>query len=163
MLGAWYGGLLAQRKIKSGWGVNRTRKRVITIGCLIMLPSFFLLIDPASFASVCNNVLDWVGVTMDSPSAAVIIMGIILFGFQTAIGNVQTLPSDLFAKGSVGTLSGMAGMAAKLAVFGFTIFVPFLTKGENYAPAFYVGAALTVIALFAVWVLIPKVERVKPF
>ncbi len=162
MLGAWYGGLLAQRKIESGWDVNKTRKRVITIGCLIMLPSFFLLINPASFASVINVVLELVGVTMDSPSAAVIIMAVILFGFQTSIGNVQTLPSDLFNKDTVGTLSGMAGMAAKLAVFGFTIFVPFLTKGENYAPAFLVGAGLTVLALFAVWVLIPKVERVKP-
>ena len=89
-------------------------------------------------------------------------MAIILFGFQTAIGNVQTLPSDLFNKNTVGTLAGLAGMAAKLAVFGFTIFVPFLTKGENYTPAFLVGAALTVTALFAVWVLIPTVERIKP-
>jgi len=162
MLGAWYGGLLAQRKIKSGWDVNKTRKRVITIGCLIMLPSFFLLVNPASFANVCNSILGLVGITMDSPSAAVIIMAIILFGFQTSIGNVQTLPSDLFNKSTVGTLAGMSGMAAKLAVFGFTIFVPFLTKGENYTPAFMVGAALTIIALIAVWVLIPRVEKVKP-
>jgi len=162
MLGAWYGGLLAQNKIKSGWNVNKTRKWVITIGCFIMLPSFFLLINPATFASVFNSVLVLVGITMDSPSAAVIIMAIILFGFQTSIGNVQTLPSYLFNKNTVGTLAGMSGMAAKLAVFGFTIFVPFLTKGENYAPAFYVGAALTVLALFAVWILIPKIEKVIP-
>jgi len=163
MLGAWYGGLLAQRKIKIGWDVNKTRKRVITIGCLIMLPSFFLLIDPTLFASFFNPTLSYIGITMDSPSAAVIIMAIILFGFQTAIGNVQTLPSDLFSKKTVGTLAGMAGMAAKLAVFGFTILVPFLTKGENYTPAFIVGAALTLLALFAVWVLIPRVEKVKQY
>jgi len=162
MLGAWYGGLLAQRKIKAGWDVNKTRKRVITIGCLIMLPSFFLLVNPASFASVANSVLGLFGITMDSPSAAVIIMAIILFGFQTSIGNVQTLPSDLLSKSTVGTLAGMAGMAAKLAVFGFTVLVPFLTKGENYTPAFLVGAALAFIALIAVWVLIPRVEKLEP-
>ena len=162
MLGAWYGGLLAQNRIKVGWSVNKTRKWVITLGCLIMFPSFFLLINPASFASVCNAVLGLINVTMDSPSAAVIIMAIILFGFQTSIGNVQTLPSDMFSKKTVGTLSGFAGMAAKLAVFGFTILVPWLTRGDNYAPAFYVGAGLTAAALFAVWVLIPKVEKVKP-
>lgn len=143
MLGAWFGGLLAQNRIKSGWNVDKTRKWVITIGCLIMLPSFFFLMDPGS------------------PTSAVICMAIILFGFQTAIGNVQTLPSDLFGKNTVGTLSGMAGMAAKLAAFGLTILVPKLTLGDNYAPAFYVGAALTVIALFAVWVLIPKVEKIQ--
>jgi len=37
-----------------------------------------------------------------------------------------------------------------------------LTRGENYAPAFYVGAGLTIAALFAVWVLIPRIEKVAP-
>ena len=161
MFGAWFGGLLAQNRIKVGWSINKTRKRVITLGCLIMFPSFFLLIDPSAFASVFNSVFGFLGANMNSPTAAVIIMAIILFGFQTSIGNVQTLPSDMFSKNSVGTLSGFAGMAAKLAVFGFTILVPWLTRGENYAPAFYVGAALTAAALFAVWVLIPKVEKLK--
>lgn len=143
MFGAWFGGLLAQNRIKSGWDVNKTRKWVITIGCLIMFPSFFLLMNPGS------------------ATMAVIIMGVILFGFQTAIGNVQTLPSDLFNKNSVGTLAGIAGTGAKLGAFGLTIFVPWLTAGDNYTPAFYVGAALTIIALIAVWVLIPRVEPVK--
>jgi len=144
MLGAWFGGLLAQNRIKAGWDVNKTRKWVITLGCMIMFPSFFLLMNPGS------------------PTSAVIIMAFILFGFQTSIGNVQTLPSDLFGKSSVGTLSGIAGMAAKLAAFGLTILVPILTVGENYTPAFYVGAALTMLALFAVWVLIPTVHKVQP-
>ncbi len=144
MFGAWFGGLLAQNRIKAGWNVNKTRKWVITLGCLIMFPSFFLLMNPGS------------------PTNAVIIMAVILFGFQTAIGNVQTLPSDLFSKSTVGTLSGIAGMAAKLGAFGLTVLVPILTAGDNYTPAFYVGAALTIIALIAVWVFIPKVEMVKP-
>lgn len=143
MFGAWFGGILAQNRIKAGWDVNKTRKWVITLGCLIMFPSFFLLMNPGSATS------------------AVIIMAVILFGFQTAIGNVQTLPSDLFGKDTVGTLSGLAGMAAKLAAFGLTILVPILTAGENYSPAFYVGAALTVVALVAVWVLIPRVQKVQ--
>jgi len=144
MLGAWFGGLLAQNRIKVGWDVNKTRKWVITLGCLIMFPCFFLLMNPGSATN------------------AVIIMAVILFGFQTSIGNVQTLPSDLFSKKTVGTLSGIAGMAAKLGAFSLTILVPYLTAGENYTPAFYVGATLTIIALFAVWVLIPKVEKIQP-
>jgi len=143
MLGAFFGGLLAQNRLKAGWNVDKTRKMVITLGCLIMLPTLLMMSNPGS------------------PVRAVLLMAVILFGFQTAIGNVQTLPSDLFGKKTVGTLAGFAGMAAKLAAFALTLFVPWLTAGGNYTPAFVVGAALAVIAMLSVWVLCPKIEPIK--
>jgi len=82
--------------------------------------------------------------------------------FGGAIGNVQTLPSDMFSGKVVGTLSGFAGTAAKLGAFGLTILIPRLTAGGNYAPAFLIGGALAVIALLAVWVLCPKIQPLKP-
>lgn len=144
MLGAWFGGLLAQNRIKAGWDTNKTRKFVISLGCLIMLPSLLAMSNPGA------------------PVNAVLIMAVILFGFQTAIGNVQTLPSDLLGKKSVGTLSGFAGMAAKLGAVGLTTLVPWLTADGNYYPAFIIGASLAIIAMAAVWLLIPKVEPLKP-
>jgi ACS family hexuronate transporter-like MFS transporter len=140
MIGAWFGGLLAQNRIKAGWTVNKTRKFVITLGCIIMLPSLLAMANPGG------------------PETAVILMAVILFGFQTAIGNVQTLPSDLFGGKTVGTLSGFAGMAAKLGAFGLTAFVPWLTLGGNYTPAFIIGAALTIITAASIWILCPKIE-----
>ena len=88
-------------------------------------------------------------------------MAVLLFGFQTAIGNVQTLPSDMFSGKIVGTLSGLAGTAAKLAAFGLTALIPILTVGKNYTPAFLVGGVLAVIALLAVWVLCPRIEPLE--
>ncbi|QWX84937.1 MFS transporter [Cellulophaga sp. HaHaR_3_176] len=144
MLGAWFGGLFAQNRLKAGWSVDKTRKTVITLGCLIMLPSLLAMANPGE------------------PITAVLIMAVILFGFQTAIGNVQTLPSDFFGGKSVGTLSGFAGMAAKLAVAGLTSLVPWLTQGGNYTPVFVIGAALALLALASVWVLCGKIEPLKP-
>jgi ACS family hexuronate transporter-like MFS transporter len=144
MIGAWFGGLLAQNRIKAGWSVDKTRKLVITLGCLIMLPTLLAMANPGG------------------PETAVILMAVILFGFQTAIGNVQTLPSDLYGGKSVGTLAGYAGMAAKLGAFGLTALVPLLTSGGNYTPAFIIGAALALTALAAVWLLCPKIEPLKP-
>ncbi|WP_020534346.1 MFS transporter [Lewinella cohaerens] len=144
MLGAWFGGLFAQNRIKAGVSVNKTRKTVITLGCIIMLPALFAMSNPGG------------------PVTAVLLMAVILFGFQTAIGNVQTLPSDLFGSNTVGTLAGIAGTAAKLTAAGLTVLVPLLTAGGNYTPAFIIGAALAIIALAAVWVLCPKIEPLKP-
>ena len=143
MLGAWFGGLLAQNRIKSGWTVDKTRKLVITLGCLIMLPALLAMSNPGA------------------PVNAVLIMGVILFGFQTAIGSVQTLPSDLFGKKTVGTLSGFSGMAAKLGAVGLTALVPWLTSGGNYYPVFIIGAAFSIIALLSIWGLCPKIEPLK--
>ncbi|MEP1743179.1 MAG: MFS transporter [Kangiellaceae bacterium] len=143
MLGAWFGGLLAQNRIKAGWDTNKTRKLTISLGCFIMLPALLSMASPGG------------------PTTAVIIMAVILFGFQTAIGNVQTLPSDLFGKKAVGTLAGLSGMAAKLGALGLTALVPMLTADGNYTPAFVIGASLAVIAMLAVWVLIPKIEPLK--
>lgn len=144
MLGAWAGGLLAQNRITAGWSVDKTRKMVITLGCLIMLPCFFLLKAPGTATN------------------AVIIMAVLLFGFQVAIGNIQTLPSDLFSGKIVGTLSGFAGMAAKLGAAGLTLLVTFITTGGNYTPAFIIGGVLALIALGAVWGLCPKIAPLKP-
>ena len=96
------------------------------------------------------------------PITAVLIMAVILFGFQTAIGNVQTLPSDMFSGKTVGTLSGFAGMAEKLAAAGLTYLVPWLTMGGNYTPAFVIGAGLAKVALAGVWILCPQIELIQP-
>ena len=144
MFGAWFGGLLAQNRLSAGWPVDKTRKVVITLGCLIMVPCFMLLKEPGS------------------ASNAIYIMAILLFGFQTAIGNIQTLPSDMFSGKVVGTLSGFAGTAAKLGAFGLTALIPILTAGKNFTPAFLIGGALALIALLAVWILCPKSEPLKP-
>lgn len=144
MFGAWFGGLLAQNRLKAGWNVDKTRKLVISIGCLIMLPTLLALANPGG------------------PVAAVLIMATILFGFQTAIGNVQTLPSDFLGRGSVGSLAGFAGMCAKLAAGGLIFLVPVLTSDGNYTIVFFIGAALALIAMASIWILCPKIEPLKP-
>jgi len=140
MFGAWFGGLLSLNRLKSGWSVNKTRKSIIVLGCLIMLPGFLMLLNPGS----ANN--------------AVLIMALILFGFQTSIGSIQTLPSDLLGKGSVGSLAGFAGMAAKFSAAGLTLLVPTLTLGANYQNAFILGAVLAFIVMASILVLCPKIE-----
>lgn len=162
MFGAWFGGLLAQNLLGKGWTVNKTRKFVITLGAAIMIPALLAM----SVAS--------------TPLLAVLIMAVILFGFQTSIGNVQTLPSDLYSKKAVGSLAGYAGTAAKLAAAGLVWFVPRITEAEkfnamverfglgfapmaenSYMPAFIIGIALAVLAVLSVWIFIPKIEPLK--
>ena len=90
-------------------------------------------------------------------------MAIILFGFQTAIGNVQTLPSDLFGGKTVGTLAGLAGMAAKLGAGGANLLSALAHfEWKLYTSLYYWCAALALIAMASIWMLCPKIEPLKP-
>ncbi|MEM7778054.1 MAG: MFS transporter [Pseudomonadota bacterium] len=143
MFGAWFGGFLARNRIQSGWTVNKTRKFVIGLGGLIMLVSLLLTIKAAT------------------PLFAVSLMAVILFGFQTAVSNIQTLPSDFYSGESVGSLAGFAGTAAKLAVVGLNSLIPIITV-NSYAPAFAVGAGLAILTVLSVWVLCGKIQPLSP-
>ncbi|MGB5581590.1 MAG: MFS transporter [Woeseia sp.] len=143
MFGAWFGGLLAQNRIKAGWTVNKVRKSVIGLGGLIMLVSLLLTTKAAT------------------PIVAVLLMAVILFGFQTAVGNIQTLPSDFYSGKSVGSLAGYAGTAAKLAVVGLNFLIPVITV-NSYAPAFAVGAALAILTVLSVWILCGHIQPLSP-
>ncbi len=143
MLGAWFGGLLAQNRIGAGWTVNKTRKFIIGLGGLIMLISLLITVKASS------------------PLMAVLLMAAILFGFQTVVGNIQTLPSDFYSGKSVATLAGFAGTAAKLAVVGLNFLIPIITI-DSYAPAFVVGAALAILTVLSVWILCGHIQPLKP-
>lgn len=135
-LGAWFGGILAHNRMSAGWSVNKTRKFIISLGVLIMLPGFFALGNPSD------------------PLTTVFIMAAVCFGFQTTINNVQTLPGDYFSGKSVGTLAGIAGMAAKLAAAALaTVLVPMMTQGGNYASVFIMCTALAILTVLSVFVI----------
>ena len=99
------------------------------------------------------------GASARPPLAAVLLIAVILFGFQIAIGNIQTLPSDFFSKGSVGSLAGVGGTSAVLGVLIVTNLVPVITK-TSYTPAFVLSAILVPLAILSVWLLGRTIEPV---
>ena len=141
-IGAVFGGWLAQRLLARGWNVNRARKTAIAFGGVLMFPALL----GTAFAA--------------TPLAALLLMAVILFGFQVAIGNIQTLPSDFFSGKSVGSLAGVGGSAALLGTIITTEYIPALTADANYLPAFVLGALLVPVALLCVFALAPRIEPV---
>jgi len=140
-IGAVFGGWLAGFLIKKGWSINRARKFTIALGGVIMLPSLLATAVAAT------------------PLIAVLLIALILFGFQIAIGNIQTLPSDFFAGKSVGSLAGVSGTAAVLGVLITIWLVPVITA-ESYVPFFVMGAILVPLAIFSIWILGGRIEPV---
>ncbi len=141
MIGSLAGGWFSGYMIKKGNSVNKARKTAVVVGGLIMLPALIA----TAFTS--------------DPYVAVSIMAVILMGFQFAMGNIQTLPSDLFGGKTVGSLAGIGGAAATLGVILSMIFIPGLTAGGNWLPFFILGAVLVPLSVISVFFFGGKIEH----
>ena len=98
--------------------------------------------------------------TASTPLVAVLLIAVILVGFQVSINNIQTLPSDFFTGKSVGTLAGLGGTSATVGVLITIWLVPILTK-VSYVPFFLLGASLVPLGVLAIFVFGGEIKRVE--
>ncbi|AZQ60364.1 MFS transporter [Maribacter sp. MJ134] len=142
--GGILGGMFTEAIIKRT-SVDVGRKASIVIGCLLIIIGFVSII---TFVSDSNYM------------TFIYLAGLALFGFQFAIGNIQTLSSDLFKGPSVGTLAGLAGTVAAVSPIIMNWFIGTITKGGSYTPAFVAITVSVVLAVLAIFILIRKIKLV---
>jgi ACS family hexuronate transporter-like MFS transporter len=142
--GGILGGLFTEAVIKRT-SVDTGRKASIVLGSLLIVAGFvgiILFVNDSNYMTF------------------IYLAGIALFGFQFAIGNIQTLSSDLFRGPSVGTLAGLAGTVAAFSPIIMNWFIGKITAGGSYTPAFIAITVSVVLAVFAIFILINKVKLV---
>lgn len=142
--GGILGGLFTEEIIKRT-NTDFGRKASIALGSLLIIIGFVSII---------------LFVTESNYMTFIYLAGLALFGFQFAIGNIQTLSSDLFRGPSVGTLAGLAGTVAAFSPIIMNWFIGRITNGGSYTPAFIAITVSVVLAVFAVLFLIKKVGLV---
>ncbi|MBC31966.1 MAG: MFS transporter [Muricauda sp.] len=138
--GGWFCGKLMEKH-----SVDYSRKLSILIGGVLI----FLGLLGIIFLVKGNN-----------PMTFIYITALVLFGFQFAIGNIQTLSSDLLKGPSVGTLAGLAGTVAAVSVIIMNWLIPKITT-VSYTPAFIIIAVLAPLAVLSIYVLIRKIRPVE--
>lgn len=142
-LGSLSGGILTGKWIAGGSSVDAARKRTIWIGGILM---FMGLVTTILFA--------------DTPTKFVLIVAMVLFGFQFAISNIQTMPSDLFNGKSVGTLAGLGGTVGIFSVIIMNFLIPVITE-KSYTPAFILIAVLVPLGVISVYYFCKKIGPVE--
>jgi MFS transporter, ACS family, hexuronate transporter len=144
-VGSVAGGWLSGRFMKAGMSVNKARKLTMLI-C-----AFFVL--PVMFATAVPNL--WV---------SVLIIGIAAAAHQGFSANLYTLPSDTFPRFAVGAVIGIGGTVGAI---GGALFSKYsgdvLDRLGTYTPLFITAGAAYFIALLAVHLLSPRLERVETF
>ena len=139
--GSLFGGWLSGYLIGRGWSVNSARKAVIAFAALLM---------PAGIAAAF---------TPDSMTALILI-GVVLFGFQVWINNVQTLPSDFFPTKAVGTVAGLGGTGAGIGSMIFIFSTGWVVDNYSYTPVLVTAGLLAPIGTVALFLLAGNIKKV---
>jgi ACS family hexuronate transporter-like MFS transporter len=142
-LGSIAGGAYAGSLIRKGKNVNHARKAAIVLGGILM---FLGLMATIFYAH--------------TPLRFVLVVFVVLFGFQFAITNIQTIPSDLFKGKSVGSLAGMGGTFAVFSVIIINFLVPVIST-YSYVPIFILIALYVPLGITAIFILAPKIKLVE--
>jgi ACS family hexuronate transporter-like MFS transporter len=137
-----FGGWLAKFLIGRGWSVNKTRKAIIGVSCLLM---------PAGIVAAYT----------DDSMFALLMISIVLFGFQVWINNVQTLPSDFFPKSAVGSIAGLGGMGAGVGSIIFTFTTGWVVDNFSYTPILVAAGILAPIGTIVLFALAGKIRKVS--
>jgi ACS family hexuronate transporter-like MFS transporter len=139
--GSLFGGWLSGFLISRGWTVDKARKVVIGFAALLMPAGIF-----AAYAT--------------DPMVALALIGVVLFGFQVWINNVQTLPSDFFPPGAVGSVAGLGGTGAGIGSMIFIFTTGWVVDNFSYTPILVTAGILAPVGTVLLFVLAGRIERV---
>jgi ACS family hexuronate transporter-like MFS transporter len=92
--------------------------------------------------------------------AALALIGVVLFGFQAWINNVQTLPSDVFSKSAVGSVAGLGGTGAGIGSMIFIFSTGWVVDHFSYTPVLVVAGVLAPLGTIVLFGLMGRIEKV---
>jgi len=161
-IGSIIGGMVA-KKLMAKYTLDQTRKKIITWGILIALVGIVSSIMFSLYA--------------DSAEMFLLSSFVVLFGFQFAIGNIQTLSSDLLPAKSVGALAGLSGTVGAISVAVVTWIVPRVISNPilsgiietseannvivSFLPLFILLGILCVLSLVSLHTIIKEIKPLK--
>jgi MFS transporter, ACS family, hexuronate transporter len=141
-VGSIGGGWLSSRFIKKGMAVNRSRKLVMLICAICVVPIVF--------ASQADNL--WM---------AVALIGLAAASHQGWSANIFTTASDMFPKKAVGSVVGLGGMAGAVGGMIFSASTGFILEWTgSYMTLFVISGSIYLIALGLMTLLTAKAKPV---
>jgi MFS transporter, ACS family, hexuronate transporter len=140
--GSLSGGWLSGHLIARGWSVDRARKTVILIAAFLM---------PAGILAAF----------VDNSLAALALIGVVLFGFQVWINNVQTLPSDFFPDKAVASVAGLGGTGAGIGSMIFIFMTGWVVDHFSYVPILVTAGLLAPLGTFVLFMLSGKIQELR--
>jgi ACS family hexuronate transporter-like MFS transporter len=139
-IGSIGGGWLSGAFIKKGWSINKGRKTVMLLCALLILPIVF-----------SSTVSEW---------WAVLLIGLATAAHQGWSANLFTTVSDMFPRKAVGSVVGLGGMAGSVGGMLIATAAGFILQFTgSYVTLFIFAGSIYLVALFAIHLLVPNIDR----
>ena len=141
-VGSVFGGWLPARFVNMGWSLNRARKTAMLI--------YAVAVVPIVFAGQVHSV--WSAVALISLATA---------AHQAWSANLFTLVSDMFPGYAVASVVGIGASGGSTAMMFFGLFIGFILQAAHgdYVPVFLIAGSAYLIAIGAIQLLAPRLER----
>ncbi len=140
--GSLFGGWLSGFLIGRGWTVNAARKAVIIFAAALMPAGILAAFTPDAMTALA-------------------LIGVVLFGFQVWINNVQTLPSDFFPSNAVGSVAGLGGTGAGIGSMIFIFSTGWVVDHFSYTPVLVTAGILAPVGTLVLCLLAGRIQKVS--
>jgi ACS family hexuronate transporter-like MFS transporter len=141
-IGSIGGGWLSGKFISLGWSVNKSRKIVMVICAVLIVPIV-----------IASNVSLW---------TSVFLIGLAAASHQGWSANIFTTASDMFPKKAVGSIVGLGGTAGAIGGALFQISTGLILQFTgSYLSLFIISGSAYLIAFFIFHLLVPRMEPAK--
>lgn len=141
-LGKMAGGAASDALLARGRSASLARKSLMVLGALGMLGGIQV-------------------VNATSPAVAIAWVCLATFGFGIWSANILALHADIFPAETMGSAMGSTLMAASLSGAAFTYMVGRMVDRAGYQPVFWAVGLLPLVACFALFFWIGRVERIR--
>lgn len=142
-VGSIGGGWASSRLITAGRTVNTSRKLVMMVCALLVVPFIFM----SGSANLWTSVF---------------FIGLAAAAHQGWSANIFTLVSDIFPKKAVGSVVGLGGMAGSVGGMLFSMTAGYLLQWTgSYMTLFYIAGSAYLVALVVIQLLVPMITPVE--
>ncbi len=141
-VGSFVGGWTGTKLIDNGASIDRSRKLVMWIGAVFVLPVLLCIY-------------------IDSAVAAIALISLALFSTQFKQSSLFTLPIDIFPAKDAASIWGITGSAGSFGAMLFTPVIGWLVDNISYNPVFIIVSVLHIISTLIIVVMIPEIKKVK--
>jgi MFS transporter, ACS family, hexuronate transporter len=142
-VGSVGGGWLSSNLLKQGWTPNAARKTAMLVCALLILP---VIMAPR----------------VENAWIAVWLVGLAAAAHQGFSANIFTITSDMFPKHAIGTVVGFGGFAGAMGGFLMNLGAGWFRENQgSYVTMFTIAGVAYLIAIAAIHLLAPRLERVR--